>query len=141
MKSHDFGKPLIRDRESSIENPVTMPLLIDFNDMVRATLDEDCGNEGYIGISPDGSRYHVVVPVDRQIARGIKAGNRPLDETPFGGYKDWHYFCCLGYTRPAENKKDEIQKAQMEQAGDNARLLKAWAAGMHIGVEFNTSIT
>ena len=78
-----------------------MSLLIDFNDIFRATLDEDCGNEGYIGIAPDGGRYHVVVPVDRQIARGIKAGNRPQDGTPFGGYKDWRYFGCPGYKRPA----------------------------------------
>ena len=118
-----------------------MILQIDFNDMVRATLDEDCGNEGYIGISPDGSRYHVVVPVDRQIARGIKAGNRPMDETPFEGYKDWHYFCCLGFTRPGKVNETEIQKARLKQARVNARLLKTWAAGRHLEVEFNTSVT
>ena len=117
-----------------------MILKIDFNDMVRATLDENCGNEGYIGIAPDGSRYHVVVPVDRQIARGIKAGNSPSDETPFGGYKDWHYFCCLGFTRPEKVNETEIQKARMKQARVNAQLLKAWAAEMQIEAEFNTSI-
>ena len=64
-----------------------MPLSIDFTDIVRATLDEDSGNEGYIGLSPDGRRYHVVVPVDRQIARGIKAGNRPLTRPLSGAIK------------------------------------------------------
>jgi len=140
MKSYDFTKPLIQDRESRIENPVTMPLIIDFNDILRATLDEDCGNEGYIGLSPDGLRYHVVVPVDRQIARGIKAGNRPLDETPFGGYKDWHYFCCLGYSGPAENNEAEIQKIRIKQAETNAQHLKTWAAEMKISVEILASI-
>ncbi|OGP51166.1 MAG: hypothetical protein A2Y79_03515 [Deltaproteobacteria bacterium RBG_13_43_22] len=117
-----------------------MTLQIDFNDILRATLDEDCGNEGYIGLSPDGLRYHVVVPVDRQIARGIKAGNRPLDETPFGGYKDWHYFCCLGYSGPAENNEAEIQKIRIKQAETNAQHLKTWAAEMKISVEILASI-
>jgi hypothetical protein len=114
---------------------ITMPLPIDFNDIIRATLDEDCGNEGYIGIAPDGSRYHVVVPVDRQIARGIKAGNCPQDGTPFGGYKDWAYFCCLGYKRSAVYIEAEIQKIRMKQAGINALLFKAWAAERQIIVE------
>ncbi len=112
-----------------------MVLLIDFNDIIRATLDEDCGNEGFIGIAPDGGRYHVVVPVDRQIARGIKAGNRPQDGTPFGGYKDWHYFCCPGYQRPAVYEESEIQKVRREQALINARLIKTWAAEMRIALE------
>jgi hypothetical protein len=64
-----------------------------------------------------------------------------MDETPFGGYKDWHYFCCLGFTRPGKVNETEIQKARLKQAGDNARLLKAWAAGRHLEVEFNTSVT
>ena len=41
-------------------------LNIRLSDIWRATLENDCGNEGYIGISPDGTQYHVVVPVDRQ---------------------------------------------------------------------------
>jgi hypothetical protein len=109
-----------------------MTLQIDFNDILRATLDEDCGNEGFIGIAPDGDRYHVVVPVDRQIARGIKAGNQPQDGTPFGGYKNWHYFCCPGYKRPARYDEAEIQKIRTKQAWINAHLLKAWAAEMQI---------
>ena len=128
-----------------------MPLTIDFNDIIRATLDKDCGNEGFIGIAPDGVRYHVVVPVDRQIARGIKAGNRPQDGTPFGGYKGWHYFCCPGYKQPrcpgykqpccpgykqpALYDEREIQKVRWEQAETNARLIKVWASGIGIELE------
>ena len=118
-----------------------MPLTIDFNDIIRTTLDEDCGNEGFIGIAPDGGHYHVVVPVDRQIARGVKAGNRPQDGTPFGGYKDWHYFCCPGYKRPAGHHETEIQKIRIKQAGNNAQHLKAWAAGRQIAVKITNSLT
>ena len=112
-----------------------MTLSIDFNDILRATLDDESGNEGYIGIAPDGHGYHVVVPVDRQIARGIKAGNRPLDGTPFGGYKEWHYFCCAGHNRPTKYNGEEIQKRRLKQARTNALLLQTWAAKLHIEVE------
>ncbi|MBA4392004.1 MAG: hypothetical protein C0407_00460 [Desulfobacca sp.] len=112
-----------------------MTLVIEFKDIIRATLETECGNEGYIGLSPDGQRYHVVVPVDRQIARGLKAGNPPLDETPFGGYKDWPYFCCLGYSRPIRYDETDIRKVRMKQARVNAILLKSWTEQINIPVE------
>ena len=70
---------------------------IKLSDLFRATMADDCGNEGFIGIAPDGSQYHVVVPVDRQIARGLMFWVPPDDGTPFGGYKGWHYFCVVSY--------------------------------------------
>jgi hypothetical protein len=57
---------------------------ITLSDLFRATMADDCGNEGFIGISPNGSQYHVVVPVGRQIARGLKFWIQPDDGTPFG---------------------------------------------------------
>jgi len=120
---------------SSIQYPASMALIINFKDILRATLDDQCGNEGYVGISPEGNRYHVVVPVDRQIARGIKAGNRPLDGTPFGGYKDWHYFGCLVFSLPEKVDPETIRARRNAQAETNALLLKAWAAELHIELE------
>jgi hypothetical protein len=114
-------------------------LQIHFNDLVRATLDEDSGNVGYLGLSPDGLRYHVVVPVDRQIARGIKAGNPVPEGPPFGGYKNWYYFCCPGYRRPDRYEVKAIEKIRKEQALANARALMAWAAGLAITVEISPS--
>jgi hypothetical protein len=116
---------------------IIMTLTIDFNDILRATLDDQCGNEGYIGISPDGRQYHVVVPVDLQIARGIKAGNRPLDGTPFGGYKNWHYFGCLVFPLAGRVDPNEIQALRISQAQANALLLKAWAAELTIDLELS----
>jgi hypothetical protein len=110
-------------------------LEIDFSDLLRATLDEHSGNAGYIGLAPDGSRYHVVVPVDRQIARGLKAGNPVPEGAPFGGYKNWHYFYCSGYTGPVRYDEAEILKARREQALVNARRLITWAAGLKINVK------
>lgn len=112
-----------------------MILEIDFNDLIRATLDENSGNAGYIGLSPDGNRYHVVVPVDLQIARGIKAGNQVLDGAPFGGYKNWHYFYCSGYTRPSRYDETELNKIRQKQAAANAQRLIHWAAGLNIEVK------
>jgi hypothetical protein len=112
-----------------------MVLRIDFNDILRATLDDACGNEGYIGIAPNGDQYHVVVPVDRQIARGVKAGNRPLDGTPFGGYKGWRYFCCETFPFPETYDPQAIQAGRRKQAESNALIFKGWAAGLKLEVE------
>lgn len=112
-----------------------MTLMIDFNDILRATLDDQGGNEGYVGISPDGQHYHVVAPVDRQIARGVKAGNRPIDGTPFGGYKGWHYFCCETFSLPEPYDPEAVQAGRREQARTNALILEAWAAGWQIEVK------
>jgi hypothetical protein len=97
-------------------------------DLFRATLPAQSGNSGYLGFAPDGSEYHVVVPVDEQIARGIKAGNRPDDGTPFGGYRGWLYFQC----RPHETDEDGAREAQ---ANVNAAVLLAWAAQRNIQLE------
>lgn len=116
-----------------------MALQIDFNDLIRTTLDESSGNVGYIGLSPDGSRYHVVVPVDKQIARGIKAGNQVSEGAPFGGYKNWHYFYCSGYSRPSRYNDKEINNNRRKQAEKNAQSLVIFAAERHIEVKITPS--
>ena len=112
-----------------------MALPINFDELIRATLDDSSGNVGYIGLSPDGSRYHVVVPVDGQIARGIKAGNQVPEGVPFGGYKNWHYFNCSGYCRPSRYDEKEITEVRKRQAKANAQSLIAWAAERDIEVK------
>jgi len=104
---------------------------INLSDLFRATLVDDCRNEGFIGISPDGLHYHVVVPVDRLIARGLMAWVPPDDGTPFGGYCGWHYFCCLTY-EPQENQEVE-RKVRLEKARENGWLIQKW--GKSVGLE------
>ncbi|MFH1091080.1 MAG: hypothetical protein V1742_05865 [Pseudomonadota bacterium] len=90
-------------------------------DIFRATQPFESGNSGFLGFAPDGSAYHVVVPVDAQIARGVKAGNRPEDGTPFGGYRGWLYFECLPFLEnPGLDRGTQTKK--------NAERLLAWAA-------------
>jgi hypothetical protein len=113
-----------------------MPLTIKLSDLFRATLPERSGNLGFIGISPDGSAYHVVVPVDLQIAKGVKACNRPTDGTPFGGYKDWRYFPCPAYVSPDSPAEETILRRR--KARENFHLLSAWAAEM--GIELHLDI-
>ena len=105
-----------------------MTLTVKRSDLLRATLPAHCGNTGYLGIAPDGSQYHVVVPVDAQIARGLKAGSRPDDGTPFGGYRGWHYFQCDPYI-------DGLDGAREARAIQNARSLAAWARERGIDAE------
>lgn len=112
-------------------------LKIRLSDIFRTTLSDDCGNEGFIGIAPDGSRYHVVVPVDRQIARGLKFWIQPEDGTPFGGYKGWYYFSCMTYEKKERGKERNIR---LETARENGWLIQKWASGVGIEVEITEDI-
>ena len=105
---------------------------IKISDLFRATMADDCGNEGFIGIAPDGSRYHVVVPVDSQIARGLMFWIRPDDGTPFGGYKGWHYFCCLTYEPLNRHASDH--EARLEKAWETGWLIQKWLEGIGLGI-------
>lgn len=107
-------------------------LQIKLSDLFRATMADDCGNEGFIGISPDGSQYHVVVPVDRQIARGLKFWIPPDDGTPFGGYTGWHYFCCLTYQ--AQDSNELEQEERLEKTRENGWLIRKWGEGIDLEI-------
>ena len=114
-----------------------MVLRVRFSDLFRCTLDRKTGNEGYIGLSPKGDKYHVVVPVDTQIARGVKACNRPIDGTPFGGYARWFYFRCEAFS--AEGDPDMNSKAykNLRQAASrrNGEAMVRWSAAKGIRLE------
>jgi hypothetical protein len=106
-------------------------LRVKFQDILRAALSIRSGNEGWIGVSPRGDEYHVVAPVDVQIARGVMACNRPTDGTPFGGYANWLYFRCPPFDD--EGKDDKI--ARMEQACITSEKLVQWLASYSIEAE------
>ena len=108
------------EKSTTDSRPETVPLQVKKSDVFRATLADDCGNIGFLGIAPDASAYHVVVPVDLQLARGVKAMNQPDDGTPFGGYRGWHYYECCPYTKAEENSE------RRHQVESNAKLLTMW---------------
>jgi len=83
---------------------------IKLSDIYRATLSSKSGNEGWIGLEPSGKTYHVIVPVDPQIARGVMACNRPNDGTPFGGYTGWVYFRCEPFDADDDASEQEQRK-------------------------------
>ena len=103
-------------------------LRIKVQDIGRATLPARSGNEGWIGISPRGDDYHVVVPVDVQIARGVMACNKPTDGTPFGGYVGWLYFKCPQY--PDEGGDESFLRD--EQIRNTCEQLIQWLASYDI---------
>jgi len=98
---------------------------IKFSDIYRATLPFHSGNEGWIGLEPHGLEYHVVVPVDVQIAKGVMACNLPTDGTPFGGYSGWIYFRCLTY---AQNEGDSEDDRRLAAALQNREALIDFAS-------------
>ena len=106
-------------------------LRIRFRDILRATLPLCSGNEGWVGVAPRGDDYHVVVPVDVQIARGVMACNRPTDGTPFGGYTGWLYFRCPPY------EGDLVDEAPLraERARSTAEQLITWLTSYGIEAE------
>ncbi len=106
-------------------------LRIRFRDILRATLPLRSGNEGWVGVAPMGDDYHVVVPVDLQIARGVMACNCPTDGTPFGGYTGWLYFRCPPYEEEAE---DETPLRE-EWARNTAEQLIIWLTSYGIEAE------
>ncbi len=99
-------------------------LLVTINDIRRATLPLHAGNEGWIGVSPNGQEYHVVVPVDSQIARGVMACNRPLDGTPFGGYSGWLYFRCVPYEDEGRSDRSDHERQVQKNAADLIEWLR-----------------
>jgi len=119
-------------------------LLIRIEDILRATLPSGSGNEGWIGVSPVGDAYHVVVPVDVQLARGVMACNRPTDGTPFGGYSSWLYFKCEPYEdRQAGNlshlEEEPEQEVRNRQVRKNAADLINWLALYGIEAQLKSS--
>jgi hypothetical protein len=106
-----------------------MVLQVKKSDVWRATQTAASGNTGFLGLSPQGDAYHVVAPVDPQIARSVKAGLKAQDGTPFGGYSGWRYFECF----PWEPMDQPERSAHVER---NARLFAAWAADFGVTVDW-----
>jgi hypothetical protein len=104
---------------------------IRFSDIYRATLPFHSGNEGWIGLEPRGLEYHVVVPVDAQIAKGVMACNLPTDGTPFGGYSGWIYFRCITYV---QNEGDNEEGRRLAAALQNTEALIDFASSRGIAL-------
>ncbi len=113
-------------------------LRIKFSDLLRSTLPVRSGNEGWIGVSPHGDKYHVVVPVDTQIARGVMACNRPTDGTPFGGYANWLYFRCLPFEYDGEDEAD-FEDARTQKVRETGRDVVVWLASYGVEAEVDDS--
>lgn len=113
-------------------------LRIDFADILRATLPIRSGNEGWIGVSPTGDYYHIVVPVDRQIARGVMAGNLPTDGTPFGGYSGWLYYRCAPFDDD-DQAGEAIEERRREQARTTGAALVTWLASYDVEAEISNA--
>ncbi len=113
-------------------------LRIKIRDIRRATLPLRSGNEGWIGVSPRGDEYHVVVPVDVQIARGVMACNRPTDGTPFGGYSRHLYFRCPPFSDEGEDEERSRELQIAKTAGDLVHWLTSYGIEATIADETET---
>lgn len=125
--TEDCLKAILKKKVPDTETLSRLNMLqIKITDIHRATLPVSSGNEGWIGISPTGNQYHVVVPVDVQIARGVLACNLPKDGTPFGGYSGWLYFRCPPFESESGDEDLERQKCVARTAEELVRFLESY---------------
>lgn len=100
------------------------------DDLVRATLPSGWGRAGFVGLSPGGESYHVLVPVELDLAAAAFRLALEGWAEPMGGRPAWRYHYCRTYDPPPRDSRpwpDALLAARRRQATRNGELLKAWA--------------
>lgn len=107
-----------------------MALSFTMEDLVRATLPSGWGQVGFVGVSPGGDSYHVLAPVDLDLAEGtFRMALHGLAE-PLGGRPGWRYYYCRTYDPPPRDRHPWLKvllDKRMRQALHSGELLVAWA--------------
>lgn len=112
-----------------------MALRLAIEDLVRATLPQGAGHMGFIGFSPFGDDYHLLVPVDLERARVLSAagaGGRDGDLVSLGGRPGWRYLPCRTYQTPPSCAQGPPERqafilARRAQALFTAGQIVGWA--------------
>ena len=107
-----------------------MGLTFSLDDLVKATLPSGWGQAGFVGVSPKGDSYHVLVPVELDLAS--ETFRMALDgwAEPMGGRPDWRYYYCRTYEPPPRDGRpwpDALLAARQRQAKISGEMLVAWA--------------
>ena len=100
------------------------------DDLVRATLPSGWGRAGFVGVSPGGESYHVLVPVELDLAADTFRLALEGWAEPMGGRPAWRYHYCRTYDPPPRDGRpwpDALLAARRRQATRSGELLKAWA--------------
>jgi hypothetical protein len=106
-----------------------MGLSFAMDDLVKATLPSGWGQAGFVGVSPHGDSYHVLVPVELDLA--LETFRMALDDwaEPLGGRPGWNYYYCSTYDPPPRDGRpwpEAILTERSRQARQSGELLVAW---------------
>lgn len=109
-----------------------MALLFYLRDVLKATLPQGYGHVGFIGVAPEGREYHVLSPVELDLALGAVVTTGSGDGLTLGGHAHWSYLLCQTYRPPppsASGGPDQAQvsQARLRQARFNGQRLVSWA--------------
>jgi hypothetical protein len=110
-----------------------MALCFRLADLLRATLPQGQGWVGLVGVEPGGRDYHVLAPVELELARGLMCLGLAGQGRELGGRPGWHYRLCHAYAPPPPRDQRppplaEFRSARRAQALATGRELLAWAA-------------
>ncbi|MBI5524482.1 MAG: hypothetical protein HY910_17795 [Desulfarculus sp.] len=109
-----------------------MALRFAMSDLVRATLPQGQGWVGLVGVEPAGRAYHVLAPVDLDLAWGLMRLGLLDQARELGGHPGWRYRLCPAYAPPPPRRGRPpaiaFRAARQAQALATGRELLAWAA-------------
>ncbi len=107
-----------------------MGLHFALEDLVRATLPSGWGQVGFVGVSPDGAAYHVLSPVEVDLASDMVLMALAGRAEFMGGRPGWRYHYCHTYQPPPGRERpgpEAMRAARRRRARHTGRMLVAWA--------------
>jgi len=100
-------------------------------DLLRATLPQGQGWVGLVGVDPEGQAYHVLAPVELELAWGMMRLGLMDQARELGGRPGWRYRLCRAYAPPPPRRgqppAEAFRAARRAQALATGRELLAWA--------------
>jgi hypothetical protein len=109
---------------------IGMALSFAVEDLVKATLPSGWGQAGFVGVSPGGDSYHVLVPVDLDLAEGTFRMALHGWAEPLGGRPGWRYYYCRTYDLPPKDRLpwlEALMEGRLRRAVHSGELLVSWA--------------
>lgn len=120
-----------------------MAFRLSMEDMIRATLPSGWGYVGFLGVSPAGDSYHVLAPVEVDLAADIFIMALDGLAEPMGGRPGWRYYYCHTYEPPPKHCRpwpEALLAARRRRAKHSGELFSAWARRQGWWVEFDGAV-
>jgi hypothetical protein len=116
---------------------------LSMNDIIRATLPRGWGYVGFLGVNPAGDSYHVMAPVEIDLAADVFIMALDGQAEPLGGRPGWRYYYCHTYEPPPQDGRpwpEALLVARRQRARHSGELFRAWARRQGWWVEFGGGV-